>query len=98
MTKKKSTDLSNRSNEKKPKKAKEKVVKSADRDPSVTLNVQQEEAIVKLKEFLKNDENEFTIMGAGGCVDNQTEYLSSTGWNKISKYKGAEIAIYDNST
>lgn len=31
MTKKKSTDLSNRSNEKKPKKVKEKVVKSADR-------------------------------------------------------------------
>ena len=66
MTKNKSTDLSNRSNEKKPKKVKEKVVKSSDRDPSVTLNVQQEEAIVKLKEFLKNDEKEFTIMGAGG--------------------------------
>ena len=66
MKKEKSIDLSNKPKEKKLKKAKEKVVKSADRDPSVTLNVQQEEAIVKLKEFLKNDEKEFTIMGAGG--------------------------------
>ena len=55
MTKKNSTDLSNKPKEKKLKKAKEKTVKSVDRDPSVILNVQQEEAIVKLKEFLKND-------------------------------------------
>lgn len=79
------------------KKREPKEKKSADRDPSITLNSQQEESIVLLREFLKDDsKKEFTIMGAGGCVDNQTEYLSSTGWNKISNYKGEEIAIYDN--
>ncbi len=49
--------------ESKPKKEK----KSVDRDPSVTLNWQQEEAIILLKEFLKDDTKfEFTIKGKGG--------------------------------
>jgi len=64
---KKPIDLFNQPKEKKPKRVKEKVVKSADRDPNVTLNVQQEEAIQLLKDFLKDDsKKEFTIKGAGG--------------------------------
>ena len=58
-------DLFNQPKIKKERKKKE--VKSADRDPNVTLNIQQEEAIVLLKEFLKDDtKREFTIKGAGG--------------------------------
>ena len=63
-------------NQPKVKKSKEKVVKepkpkktpkSVDRDPSVILNPQQEEAIILLREFLKDDtKREFTIKGSGG--------------------------------
>jgi hypothetical protein len=52
----------------KPKKGKSKSdKKSCDRDPSVTLNWQQEEALIKMKEFLKDESKlEFTLKGAGG--------------------------------
>jgi hypothetical protein len=73
MKKEKPIDLFNQP---KVKKSKEKVIKepkpkktpkSVDRDPSVILNPQQEEAIILLKEFLKDDtKNEFTIKGSGG--------------------------------
>ena len=65
---KKQIDLFNQPKEKKAKVKKEiKPKKSVDRDPSVTLNVQQEEALVKLQEFLKDDtKKEFTLMGSGG--------------------------------
>lgn len=32
-----------------------------------------------------------------GCVDKDTEFLSTNGWVKISEYGGQEIAIYDNT-
>lgn len=61
----KQVDLFNQPKVKKERKKKE--IKSADRDPNVTLNIQQEEAIVLLKEFLKDDtKREFTIKGKGG--------------------------------
>lgn len=65
MKKTKEVDLFNQPKIKKSPKIKE--VKSADRDPSVTLNPQQEELIVLLKEFDKDPlKKEFTIKGAGG--------------------------------
>lgn len=57
-------DLFNQPKPKKEKKVKAK--KSADRDPNVTLNWQQEEAYVKIKEFLASDEREFVLIGRGG--------------------------------
>lgn len=30
-----------------------------------------------------------------GCVDSETEYLSPTGWVKISEYAGGKVAQYD---
>jgi superfamily II DNA or RNA helicase len=30
-----------------------------------------------------------------GCVDSETEYLSPTGWVKISEYKGGKVAQYN---
>jgi len=30
-----------------------------------------------------------------GCVDSETEYLSPTGWIKISEYAGGKVAQYD---
>jgi len=33
-----------------------------------------------------------------GCVDKDTEFLSPTGWKKISEYNGEEIAVYDKTT
>ena len=58
-------DLFNQPKVKKERKKKE--VKSADRDPSVTLNWQQEEALVKLKEFLNDPtKTEFCLKGRAG--------------------------------
>ena len=33
-----------------------------------------------------------------GCVDSETEYLSPTGWIKISEYTGGQVAQYRPST
>ncbi len=33
-----------------------------------------------------------------GCVDSETEYLSETGWVKISKYLGGKVAQYNVNT
>jgi len=66
MTKSKPIDLFNQPKVVKPKKEK-KPKKSADRDPNVTLNEEQEEAIQLLRAFLKSDTDfDFTIDGAGG--------------------------------
>ena len=61
-------DLFNQPKEKKVKTPKkEKVQKPVNRDPSVTLNPEQEKALVILQDFLKDDTlKEFTLMGPGG--------------------------------
>jgi len=63
--KKKEIDLFNQPVPKKEKIKKE--VKSCDRDPSVTLNVEQEEALILMKEFRKDkDKTDFVLKGSGG--------------------------------
>jgi hypothetical protein len=37
-------------------------------------------------------------LNAMGCVDSETEYLSPTGWIKISEYVGGEVAQYHADT
>lgn len=37
---------------------------------------------------------EIVLTGAIGCVDADTEYLSPTGWKKISEYDGGKVAQY----
>lgn len=54
------------------------------------LNEQQKEAIYNT---LKN--NVSIITGAGGCTDEQTEYLTDSGWKYIKDYNGEEIATCD---
>lgn len=34
------------------------------------------------------------VLNSIGCVDSDTEYLSRTGWKKISEYEGGEVAQY----
>jgi len=59
-----------------------------------TLNTQQIEAIRN-----SLDNNISIITGAGGCVDEETEFLSLNGWKKIKDYtKNDEIAIYNKDT
>lgn len=45
-------------------------------------------------EFLTLQKKSFCF-NEQGCVDSETEYLSPTGWVKISEYKGGEVAQYD---
>jgi tRNA-splicing ligase RtcB len=33
-----------------------------------------------------------------GCVDNETEFLSPTGWKKISEYSGEEVLVFNAET
>lgn len=59
-----------------------------------TLNTQQIEAIRN-----SLDNNISIITGAGGCVDEETEFLSLNGWKKIKEYnKNEEIAVYNKDT
>lgn len=47
---------------------------------------------------LSRDAAAFGLFMEQGCVDKNTEYLSPTGWVKISEYKGGEVAQYDPET
>lgn len=44
-------------------------------------------------EFLTLNRRAF-VLNSLGCVDSETEYLSPTGWVKISEYVGGEVAQY----
>lgn len=55
----------------------------------------QETVMEEIKEFLGNDGTAFNLSGEPGCLDKDTEYLTLTGWKKISEYtKGDFIAEY----
>lgn len=43
---------------------------------------------------LSKDAKEFALLMKMRCVDKDTEYLSDTGWKKISEYKGGKVAQY----
>jgi superfamily II DNA or RNA helicase len=47
-------------------------------------------------EFLTMNKRAFCF-NEQGCVDSETEYLSPTGWVKISEYTGGKVAQYDPS-
>lgn len=38
------------------------------------------------------------VLNDMGCVDSETEYLTPTGWRKISQYEGGEVAQYHPET
>lgn len=44
-------------------------------------------------EFLVNNRRSYCLNELG-CVDSETEYLSPTGWVKISEYTGGKVAQY----
>jgi len=48
-------------------------------------------------EFLTMHKRAFCFNEAG-CVDSETEYLSPTGWVKISEYAGGKVAQYHPAT
>lgn len=47
--------------------------------------------------FLTLNQKAFCFNEAG-CVDSETEYLSPTGWIKLSEYSGGKVAQYDPAT
>lgn len=51
----------------------------------------------KTAAFLTNNKRAFCF-NEQGCVDSETEYLSPTGWVKISEYEGGKVAQYDPNT
>lgn len=48
-------------------------------------------------EFLATRQRAFCFNEAG-CVDSETEYLSPTGWVKLSDYKGGKVAQFNPDT
>ena len=38
------------------------------------------------------------LCGPFGCVSNDTEYLTPSGWKKIEDYDGEDIAVWDSNT
>jgi len=49
----------------------------------------------KQKMILSTDADTAIVGGAMGCLDGDTEYLSETGWIKISEYEGGTVAQYN---
>ena len=43
----------------------------------------------------KNNDGLVLVDAKAGCVDKDTEYLTRSGWKKISEYKGEEILVWD---
>ena len=52
------------------------------------------ESQVETAAFLTKHRNGF-VLNEIGCVDSETEYLSPTGWKKISEYEGGKVAQYN---
>ena len=78
----------------KPLTLREDIVKEELEDFPFKLNVQQIEAI---RNSISN--NISIITGAGGCVDEKTEYLTPQGWKKIGDFnEGDLIASYNKDT
>jgi superfamily I DNA/RNA helicase len=47
---------------------------------------------------MRVSDNQRIILGPPGCVDKDTEYLSPTGWKKISEYTGGMVCQYNPET
>ena len=47
---------------------------------------------------IMKDRETFALIADMGCVDKDTEYLSPTGWVKMSEYAGGEVAQWDMET
>ncbi|MCI0526947.1 MAG: hypothetical protein L0Y56_05765, partial [Nitrospira sp.] len=47
---------------------------------------------------LSKDKESFALFMDLGCVDSDTEYLSSTGWRRIGSYAGGDVAQYHPDT
>lgn len=59
---------------------------------SISLNVKQQVALDTCKYFLSDPRAKtMSLSGIAGCVDLHTEFLTPTGWKKISQYTEGDL-------
>lgn len=63
---------------------------------SMSLRDYQEDAMKEILEYISKGGTEFNLSGRPGCVSGDTEFLSPTGWKRISEYNGEEVASYQD--